>query len=56
MIKEFVMKHPVITFLLVDAVACNIINFGNNILRTILACKGMKADTVKDEETEEEEA
>lgn len=45
--KEFALKHPFITFLLVDAVVCNVLNFGNNILRLI--------DRKKNEETAEEE-
>lgn len=56
MLKEFALKHPFITFLLVDAVVCNVINFGNNILRTVLACKGVNQETtVTEEETTEEE-
>lgn len=55
MIKEFVLKHPFISFLIVDTVVCNVITFGNNILKTILACKGVNPKTGETQETEEAE-
>ena len=52
MIKEFVMKHPILTILAVDAIVCNVLTFGNNILKTIMACKGVDAN-IKEEDEEE---
>lgn len=54
--KEFIMKHPFITFLLADAIVCNVLNFGNNILKTILISKGklQEEDAVSVESEQEE--
>ena len=53
--KEFIMKHPFITFLIVDTVVCNVLNFGNNILRTITSHKIISECQVDENETEEAE-
>lgn len=51
MIKEFVLKHPFISFLIVDTVVCHVLTFGNNILKTIMACKGVDSTTEETKET-----
>lgn len=53
--KEFIIKHPIITFLLADTLICGVVNLGTNIARAF-ASKGRSTEAPVQEKTEEDDA